>query len=338
MNFRIATTVTISIIFITLMTTGILLYSMPWNYFVGAIHIWASIFFIIGTILHFKNNFKSYLNHLRKKVGKKSLKYSGLGFLVLVVGLMLGAVPFATVMEFGEKLRTANQPVTREYTLVDLTAGADHPGMELFIKAGSSYESEPQPFMLGITYTSVPQIAVWMETMEGQYIDTLYVTGKAASSGFGETDTGPTRRPEALPNWSHSRGVREADGYFVPLENNADLDGVSGATPKSDYQIALSAPRMGRYRLLLEVNRSYDFNEYYTPDRFPDDPIYSGDGSSGQPSLIYEAIIDSEVPGQYLLSLIGRGHHSGADGELYSDLDEITTAKDILSFVVANVD
>lgn len=338
MNFRIATTVTISLIFITLMITGILLYSMPWNYFVGAIHIWASIFFIIGTILHFKNNFKSYLNHLKKKVGKKALRYSGLGFIVLVAGLMLGAPPFATVMELAETLRTADQPVTQEYTLVDLTSGADQPGMELFIKAGSSYESEPQPFMLGITYTSVPQIAVWMETLEGQYIDTLYVTGKAASSGFGETDAGPTRRPEALPNWSHSRGVREADGYFVPLENNTDLDGVSGATPKSDYQVVLSAPRMGRYRLLLEVNRSYDFNEYYTPDRFPEDPIYSGDGSSGQPSLVYEAVIDSEVPGQYLLSLVGRGHHSGADGELYRDLDEITTAKEILSFIIASVE
>lgn len=338
MNFRIATTVTISIIFITLMITGILLYSMPWNYFVGAIHIWASIFFIIGTILHFKNNFKSYLNHLRKKVGKKSLRYAGLGFIVVVAGLMLGAPPFATVMELAETLRTANQPVTREYTLVDLSAGEDQPAMELFIKAGSAYESEPQPYMLGITYTAVPQIAVWMETLEGQYIDTLYVTGKAATSGFGETDTGPTRRPEALPYWSHSRGIQETDGYFVPLKNNSDLDGVSGATPQSDYQISLSAPRMGQYRLLLEVNRPYDFNEYYSRDRFPEDPIYSGDGSSGQPSLIYEAVIDSKVPGQYLLSLIGRGHHSGANGELYSELNEITTAKNILSFIVANVE
>lgn len=338
MNLRIATTVTISIIFITLMTTGILLYSMPWNYFVGAIHIWASIFFIIGTLLHFKNNFKSYLSHIRKKIGKKTLRFSGLGFLALVAGLMLGAPPFATVMEFGESLRTAGQPITREYTLVDLTAAADQPGMDLFIKAGSAYESEPQPYMLGISYTAVPQIAVWMETLEGQYIDTLYVTGKAATSGFGETDSGPTRRPEALPYWSHSRGIQEADGYFVPHQNNSDLDGVSGATPKSDYQIALSAPRMGQYRLLLEVNRPYDFNEHYTKDRFPEDPIYSGDGSSGQPSLIYEAVIDSEVPGQYLLSLVGRGHHSGADGELYPDLEEITTAKDILSFIVASVE
>lgn len=338
MNFRTATTVVISVVFITLMSTGILLYAVPWNYFVGAIHIWASLFFIVGTFLHFKNNLKVYLSHINKKVGRRSLLYSGLGLLVVVIGLVLGVAPFSTVMEASEQLRKANQPVTSTYTLIDLTGGQDRPKLDVFIKAGSAYESEPQPAFMGFTYTSVPQMVVWMETMEGEYIDTLYVTGKTSTSGFGKTESGPIRRPEALPYWSHSRGIREADGYFAPYESNADLDGISGATPKSDYLISLSAPRMGRYRLLVEVNRSYNFNEYYSKDRFPDDPIYSGDGSSGQPSLIYEAIIDPGVPAQHLLSLVGHGHHSGADGQLYTDLDKITTAKDILSFIVVKVE
>lgn len=193
---------------------------------------------------------------------------------------------------------------------------------------------------MGFTYTSVPQMVVWMETLEGEYIDTLYVTGKTSTSGFGRNEVGPVRRPEALPYWSHRRGVREADGYFAPHESNADLDGISGATPKGDYLISLSAPRMGRYRLLVEVNRSYDFNEHFSKDRYPEDPIYSGDGSSGQSSLVYETVID---PGateteQHLLALVGHGHHSGADGRLYSDLAGITTAKDTLSFIVVTVE
>jgi len=89
---------------------------------------------------------------------------------------------------------------------------------------------------------------------------------------------------------------------------------------------------------MLEVNRSYDFNEFYSATRFPDDPIYSGSGSSGQPSLIYAAEIDSQITGQYLLKLIGRGHHSGADGNLYSDLDQVTSAKQILEFIVATLE
>ena len=176
-----------------------------------------------------------------------------------------------------------------------------------------------------------------METLDGQYIDTLYVTGKVSNSNFGENESGIKRRPEALPYWSHSRGIQEEDGYFAPSQKNGDLDGVSGATPRSDSLIALTAPRMGQYRLLVEVNRTYDFNEYYSKDRFPDDPIYSGDGSSGQPSLIYAATINSNAAGKYLLNLIGHGHHSGADGNLYTDLGRITTAKEILSFIVADV-
>lgn len=339
MNIRIVTTVLISIVFIALMSTGILLYAVPWNYFVGSIHIWASILFMVGTFLHFKNNFRVYLNYIKKKVGRRSLVYSGLGFLILVIGLILGVPPFSTVMEVSEKLQSASQPATSTYTRINLTAaGQGGPTLDIFIKAGGAYESEPQPAFMGFTYTTVPQLVVWMETMEGMYIDTLYVTGKTSVSGFGDTESGPVRRPEALPHWSHSRGIQEADGYFAPNQHNADLDGISSATPKNDYLISLSAPRMGRYRLLVEVNRSYDFNDYYSEHRFPDDPIYSGDGSSGQPSLIYETTIDPGAPDQYLLSLVGHGHYSGADGRLYTDLSTITTAKNILSFIVVKVE
>ncbi|HEY7885075.1 MAG TPA: hypothetical protein VIC08_09035, partial [Cellvibrionaceae bacterium] len=263
---------------------------------------------------------------------------SFLSFLAVVIGLMLGAPPFATVMDVSKNLKKVGQPVTATYTLLDMTVGDKQEKLDIFIKAGSHYESDPQPLYLGLTYTSVPQIVVWMETLEGEYIDTLYITGKSATSGFGGAEDGPVRRPEALPYWSHSRGIQEQDGFFAPHLANSDLDGISGATPKNDYLISLSAPRMGQYRLLLEVNRSYNFNEYYSPDRFPDDPIYSGDGSSGQPSLVYATTIDPDMPGQQLLSIIGHGHHSGADGKLYTDLSNITTAKDILSFVVAKIE
>lgn len=107
------------------------------------------------------------------------------------------------------------------------------------------------------------------------------------------------------------------------------------STPKADALIAMTAPRMGQYRLMIEVNRSYDFNGFYSRDRFPDDPIYSGDGSSGQPSLIYSARVDSQSAGKYLLALVGHGHPSGANGEIDKDMTGITTAKDMVTFIVA---
>lgn len=338
MNLKPAITVTIALVFLLLMSTGILLYALPWNYFIGAMHIWASLFFIVGTIWHFKNNFKSYTKNMQKKVGKRAVIASFAGLLVVAIGLVFSLPPFASVMRLSEDLKKSGQPETLKYTLLDFTGDENLPQLNLFIKAGSAYESEPQPAFMGFTYTSVPQMAVWMETLDGQYIDTLYITGKIATSGFGENDNGLKRRPEALPVWSHSRGVMEDDGFFAPEANNADLDGISGATPKTDSLISMTAPKMGQYRLKVEVNRSYDFNEYYSKDRFPDDPIYSGDGSSGQPSLIYSTTIDSQVAGKYLLSLQGHGHHSGATGEVYTDLSRITTAKEIVSFIVVSVE
>ena len=70
---------------------------------------------------------------------------------------------------------------------------------------------------------------------------------------------------------------------------------------------------------------------------FPMTTIYSGNGSSGQPSLIYATTIEADSTGKYLLELVGHGHHSGADGELYNDLTKITTAKDIVSFIVVEL-
>ena len=179
-----------------------------------------------------------------------------------------------------------------------------------------------------------------METLEGKYIDTLYITGKTSNSSYRTSDEEPdvVRRPEALPYWSHKRGVIANDGLYTPDPRNSDLDGISAATPKVDYQVDMTAPQMGRYKLMVEVNRSYDFNEYYSKARFPNDAVYSGPGSSGQPSLIYESVVDSAQPAQYLFKLIGHGHHSGKDGELYENLENITSAKQILEFVVANIE
>lgn len=340
MNIRSIATITLSISFLVMLVTGILLYATPYNYFVGSFHIWAAILVIICIVLHFKHNFSVYKNHMRKKPGKWAMALAIAGVVPVFIGLSLNIAPFPTVIELGHKLKRSIAAEPGEFTIIDLRANPEMPKLSLFFKAGSEYHSAPRKLFLNITYTSVPQISVWMETLAGQYIDTLYVTGKISDASFRGTadDGGPKRRPEALPYWSHKRGIQESDGLFVPVVNNRDLDGVTAATPKSDYQVNLTAPKMGRYRLMMEVNRTYDFNEFYNPTRFPDDPIYSGDGSSGQPSLIYQAIVDSHVAGQHLFELVGHGHHSGADGQLYEDLSNITTAKNILSFVVVSVD
>ena len=336
MKYRLIATVILSAAFLVLMITGILMYSTQYDYFTASLHIWASILSLIGVCWHFKNNWLAYKKHLSFKQGKVFLLITLLGVMPVSFGLIAELAPFHSVIQFGERLRSAGTVKPGEFAVVDLTHNHENSNLEIFVKAGSHYHSEPQPLALGMTYTSVPQMAIWLEDMEGNYVKTLYVTSKTSNSSFrnkpGQTDI--IRRPEALPVWGHKRGVRASDGLYVPDVDSLEFDGLTAATPKTDHQIRFPKVAQSQYRIFMEVNRSYDFNEYYTTDRFPSDPIYSGSGSSGQPSLVYSAVIDTAQQAEALLSPVGHGHHSGQNGDIYEDLTELTTAKALISFAV----
>ncbi len=92
---------------------------------------------------------------------------------------------------------------------------------------------------------------------------------------------------------------------------------------------------------MVEINQSFDWNSYYSENKFSDDEIYSGSGKVGQPSLIYAAEISkSEItsPVHKVMNLIGHGHHSGKDGKLYTDLSRITTAKNIAERIILTLE
>lgn len=90
-----------------------------------------------------------------------------------------------------------------------------------------------------------------------------------------------------------------------------------------------------QFKIRFEINQSFDFNEYYSSNRFPDDVIYSGNGFSAQPSVVYEAVVDRKNDQQlYRLTLIGQGHHSGKDGKINLDTSKLTTAKQIVDRVI----
>jgi len=340
MNLRVAYTVGLSVGFLCMVVTGILMYVTEYDYFTSGLHIWSSVIVLLGVFGHFKSNWVPYKKHLKKKLGRATLLILLAGLIPVSWGLVTEQAPFVSLVSFGEHLRGASEVREGSYTSIDLSPNTQGQGLSLYIKAGDEYESAPQPLYLGLTYTATPQIAVWLENQDGDFIRTLYVTGKAANSGYysAEKGEGRTKRPETLPYWSHKRGVQTSDGLFMPEMDSTEFDGRTAATPKGDHRITMASDIKTGYRLMVEVNRSYDFNEYYHKDRFPNDPIYSGSGSSGQPSLIYQATLQPESQTQYMLELVGHGHHSGQNGELYLGLDEITTAKQIISFMVASID
>jgi hypothetical protein len=187
-----------------------------------------------------------------------------------------------------------------------------------------------------------PSMAIWAEDMEGNYIETLYVTRYVGtgtyehgeiSPGNWSNKPGPARRPATLPYWAHKRGIQAPDGLYIPSADNPLPDALTSATPKGNFrlQTALSDLTSGKFRILLEINQPWDSNKFWTNDKFPGDLNYFG---SLQPSVIYAATIDVSAAGEpVFLNPIGHGHPSGSNGQLITDLTTLTTAKEIIHSV-----
>ncbi len=189
-----------------------------------------------------------------------------------------------------------------------------------------------------------PLMAIWLEDMDGNYIQTLYVPKSVATSvfRFGEINDnrwnpGIRRHPQTLPYWAHKRGIKASDGLYMPDPDNPIPDAYTGETPISSFQMssktdkALDQP----VRILLEINQNWDWNEYWTNDLYPDDEYYK---LSCQPALVYEAVLNPALSGNKVqMRPIGHSHHSGATGELFEDISTLTTALDIAESITVKI-
>lgn len=321
--------------------TGVMSYGFAYSELVAGIHTWFGITFIFLMVFHLRNNIKTIFSFISQSKGKRFVTISITISLLIVFGVMLSLPPFSNVLEIGKNLRKSI--TVEEGTFQTLTTNIGEEGLpiEIELRKGAHYESEAQPLFLGLTYTAVPQVAFWLEDLSGKYISTIYVTQKISNGSFVATDDvfNTVSRPESLPYWAHQRGVNYEGGSLMPNADNTDLDGMTGATPLGNYDIRSKVnSELRQFKVMMEINRSYDFNDFYTKDKYPDDVVYSGSGSSGQPSVIYSASINLDNNKQvYLMRPIGHGHYSGVDGTLYEDMTGIDTALQLVKRVVVQI-
>ncbi len=189
-----------------------------------------------------------------------------------------------------------------------------------------------------------PLMAVWVEDLDSNYVQTLYVAESIGKGVFlhgdpssGRWQPGPVRRPAALPYWGHQRGVQAEDGYYIPTKDDPIHDALTGATPKNSFVLQSHAPDtdIRQFRVLFEINQSWNWNEYWTNNKFPGDEHYM---TSSQPAVVYEAVVDlDDLQEEYALAPIGHSHWSGQDGRLFTDLSTITTALEIAESITLRV-
>ncbi|MFC0875703.1 hypothetical protein ACE01N_03870 [Saccharicrinis sp. FJH2] len=188
-----------------------------------------------------------------------------------------------------------------------------------------------------------PTFVIWLEDVEGNFLKTIFITKSYASGIYGHaalTDStwsnksGQSYRPASLPYWSFKKGF--IDGKFlIPEKEHPYVDGFTGATPKGDFSIESQLPKDGKYRILLEVNQTWDWNRYWTNNKYPDNRDYK---SSAQPSAIYAVTVDINDPMPfYIMNPIGHGQYAGEDGRLYTDLSTMTTALEIFDRIEVKI-
>lgn len=172
---------------------------------------------------------------------------------------------------------------------------------------------------------SEPQFAVWLEDADGNYIKTLYVTGKASKKSW--VFSPKEGRPESLPVWYNSSKQRACAAGSV--DDGQQLDAVTSATPKGGVIFSTEIEDKP-YIIRAEFNTSFDYNDFYTK---------KSSGVNGQPSVVYSAEIPegfSKESGEIKLAFAGCGSLDGSDGELHADASKLTTAKSIVKLVAVS--
>lgn len=180
-------------------------------------------------------------------------------------------------------------------------------GITVSIGAGTNWKEKREP-----------QVAVWLEDADGNYIRTLYVTSRAEKRSwiFSPKDG----RPESLPVWYCASGENPAKSGG---EKTA-LDAVSSATPKGGVIFGAEIDGKKSYVLKAELNNSFDYNGFYTK---------KNSGVNGQPSVVYGAIIPAGFTQEIRLELLGTGSLDGSDGIIHAETENLTTAQHVVSCI-----
>jgi len=262
-------------------------------------------------------------------VGRRRFNFMKKG--VIFVGLVV--FMFMAVVE--------NAQAERNYVIIKKKINLPGKKISITFKRGKHWLHSLRLFSF-ISVKNPPQIAIWLEDMDNHYLETLYVTKRSATQNWRRApgDKEQTiRRDEALPVWSHRRGIKAEDGSYMPDRLHPLPDAVTSATPKHDFVLQTKSTYLtNKVVLFVELNSSCDFNEFYTKDASVDSKFYSGGAwGSGQPSLIYKAVLDPASKEPQNLVLVGHGHPAGKDGTIDPDVSTITTALDIVHSISVEI-
>jgi hypothetical protein len=208
--------------------------------------------------------------------------------------------------------QTQTQAVVQELTTSPFSNGVP---AQIMVVGGQEYK--------------YPIMAIWVEDVKGNFIGTLYASQSISTGIFrygvydkGKWLPGERNRPAALPRWKNLTSANAS-------KSTQNIDAFSGATPSGSFTLkTMLPPYMSELKVVMEVNKPWDFNNYWHNNRFPGDEEYA---TSGQPALIYEALVSrNSTENRFYFKPVGHSNPSGANGEVNPDITTFTSALKII--------
>ena len=232
-------------------------------------------------------------------------------------GRMLVGLPIFAVLCLGGR---GGRPAPGRGGASDRGVAYGDSSLQVVVEPGTEWLHD-FPLFLGLKRRNPPQMAIWIESPEGVYLATVYVTRRIASQSW--RMAGGNRRREARPHWWHRRGVRYADGLYLPTREEPLPDAVSGATPRGGFEARfVRDTAWGRFVMKVEVNHSTDFNDTWPRSAREGEAGWTGGRyGSGQPALVSAAVIAPD----------------GSDGRATADFTGLTSALRIIDRVVVRL-
>lgn len=357
-----------------ILVTSVLMFSNPYSNLVAMVHSIIGFGFLAIVLWHIASNLKVLKQYVLPNSPVLWQKNRGLvlSAFVMCIGVLLLTVlevkPLKAFHQWGSSLRVGTlangDHQDHKYQVVQLRDPQASFKIDIDVKKGAAYHWPQYAIWLeddvgnvvhalyvsNSVATNTYKNTVWLNDSStifnsNPFDNKTFVFENVFSEQYDETASNNKSRPESLPVFLHKfERAAQSQANKQPPAHLA-LDGYTGATVFDNFVVQQSvnpklrsrAEAIGRsiYNIYLEINQAFDFNDYFSSDRFPNDSVYSGDGFNGQPSVIYRASVDFKQPRQHvMMTLQGRGHHSGKDGAIHADIENLTTALQIIDRVV----
>ncbi len=302
--------------FTALAVSGILSFIQPFSIDVTRVHIVFGFVTIILVGLHLWKK----INYFKKQF---SVKPKVFGIVFLMFGLLL----YVSIENKFPAQQILNQSYESKYRKEIIRPAPVVATMENKSGWVSSRQKRDHEETLLSVHVSLekdlpvkPTIAIWAETKVGTMIETLYISEDLAYSDRPIWNGKETQRHKVLPIWRHRYTS------VTGIDPEGKVDAMTGATENHSFSLDNYINTSGdEYLIFIEVNVPSDSNEAW-----PDTHI-------GQPSILYSAYVEHREGRKYtMLEMTGHGGAADKSGEIYYDLESITTAKELIDLVLVH--